>query len=92
MLGWCAASRSRHHTLDCPGKSSFEEKPSLTADPAEDAARATSRDTKLTLVRGDAGSGAELERVRRKLDRNIPTKESWAETQEMSPLVRHGPD
>ena len=38
---WYAASKRRHHMLECPGKSSSEEKPSLAADPAEDARHGT---------------------------------------------------
>ena len=57
--------------LECPAKSSSEEAPPLAADPAGDATRATTRDMKLPLVRGDAGGKAELEQVWRKLDQNI---------------------
>ena len=54
--------------------------------PRRDATRATTRDMKLPLVRGDAGGSAELEQVRRRLDQNIEQrccdkKGSWAETQ-----------
>ena len=71
MLWWYAASRSGHHLLDCLGKSSSEEKPSLAEDPAGDATRATTRDMKLPTVRGDAFGNAALEQVWRKLDQNI---------------------
>ena len=78
--GGTRPSKREHHMLECLGRSSSEEKPSMAADPAEDAARA------LPLVRGVAGSRAELEQVRRSLDQDIEGRNARD-----GPLVRPGP-
>ena len=97
MLWWYAASKREHHMLECPGKSSSEEKPPLAADPVEDAARATSRDMKNSrwwaallaagpsLNRSGAGSIKTLSTA-------AATKRELGRNARDGPLVRHGPD
>ena len=83
--------------LDCPDSSSSEESASLAADPAVSSTRAAARDKISSRPEhSDADGKAELGLIRRRLVNTsrsaAATKGSWAETREMEPLVRRGPN